>query len=126
MTFASLESFPLKEDDHLYWQSYDQSYSQLLLRGRAEDGEVRTAINEGVGDGFMTITTRGRREFQIYHVFVMKIRRETFGLEKATHEERRQWCKMAQAFIDVFGNKTPPDIIKCLGEVREVFGVPQE
>ena len=104
-------------------ESFDQTFSQLQSRGRAIDGEVIIAINEGVGSGFMQVTTRGREEFKVYHVFVLRIRRESFGLQEASPKQRREWCQMAQAFIDHFGSKTPPDIVKCLGDVREVFSV---
>jgi len=119
-----LESLPLKEDDYLHWQSFEQTYQQIQRRSPSADGEVSTAVNEGVGEGFITVKTHGKKEFIMFNVLVMKIRRETFALEKGTDEDRRNWCKMAKAFIDYFGvEKTPPDIIKCLGEVREVFAV---
>jgi len=119
-----MELFPLREVDQWDWQSFDQKYSEMECRGLLVDGLVNTAINEGVGCGFMTVTTHGRKEFIMYNVYVMKIRRETFALEAWSRKDRLQWCRMAQAFIDHFGRRnTPPDIIACLADVREVFGV---
>jgi len=65
-----------------------------------------------------------RKDFALYHILVTKIRHESAGMVEATQARRRAWEAMAQAFIDKFGNeRTPPDIIKCVAEVREHWNI---
>ena len=70
------------------------------------------------------MTTKDRDEFTTFNVFLAKIRRESEGLDATTDRRRRQWCEMADAFVEKFGvDRTPDDIIKCRDSVRTVFGV---
>jgi len=120
----ALSSIPFNQLDAIQSDMFGQNYAAIEDRGGAVDGLVKSAVNAGVGDGFITVETRGRDDFIAYNVFVSKIRRESAGMVEATQERRVKWTEMAQAFIDKFGEQhTPPDIINCLAEVRKHFSI---
>jgi hypothetical protein len=119
-----LSTIPLNGVDEMQKSMAEQSFAAIRARGGAVDGEVTTAVNAGIGDGFMEVTTRGKEQFVLYNIFVAKIRRESEGMVEATQARRVAWCKMSQAFIDEYGEeKTPRDIVECLKNVRTHFNI---
>jgi len=78
-----------------------------------DDRIVTTEDDED--DGFFTAEIKGKEEYLLYAVFVLKIRRDNAGLEHATLQEQRKWYEMAHQFVVEFGeDRTPPDIVVCM------------
>ena len=123
MSPLRLDAIPLNEIDRIMLEAHYQKYTQMLLCGAHESGEVTTNINvDGSGKTWMKVTTQGRQDFALFNVFVAKIRQESEGLSNAMREQRAAWLNMTNAFIDHFGKaKTPPDIIKYVADLTKEY-----
>jgi len=117
---TELTTITLNNLDYLEREAYGSTFNLMLNSRCTNSMEVTSTVNKGgTGDGFMVVSLRGRAEFLTYHVLVAKIRRESADLEPGAADKLTAWCSMSQAFLDKFGlEKTPPDIVKCLSNVR--------
>jgi hypothetical protein len=108
----SLDDIELNQLDLIQLEMQQQSLAHLAAKGVTRD--FCSAVNRGGGaDGFMEVRLADRKDFALYA-----------GMLEATQARRRAWVAMAQAFIDKFGKeRTPPDIIKCVAEVRAHWNI---
>ena len=113
-----LKDIPINNSiDQFYFNTATVAYTQT--HGENRDG-VTTKLVLLEGGKMILVKTRGVEESILYAVFVPKIRRESEGLFEAPIERKRAWYEMAKQFVVEFGEeRTPPDIVKCLQQVKE-------
>jgi len=114
-----LQAIELDAMDQLELEMQTSILRELKAKGRNTDFVL--AVNNGIGNGFIEVHLKDREEFLIFNLFLKKIRRESAGMVESKHERRVAWVAMAQAFVNVFGDSAPPDIVQCIKDIREAF-----
>ena len=104
--------------DVLMRRDSEEKYRAMLRAGRLTDGVAVHAVNTKNNGQFVEVVTKGEEEFILYCVFVAKIHRENEGLADQTAQAQRAWYHLASAFIDKFGDRSPPDIVEEFNAVK--------
>ena len=118
-----LEQFPIIDYiDRVYENSMREAFREKKCKGQLIDDVCHHAIL--VDSGVFECKTKGEKEFVLFTVFLAKVRRDNGELAGSTEIDRNKllsWFNLAQAFIDDFGNRTPPDVVAAHQSFKVAF-----
>lgn len=119
-----LEQYPITDyKDRINEQTMLESYRQKQRNGELREGVFfHHAFLTAYGP--FECDTKGVKESVLFSVFLLKIKRdnrELMGLKD--RQKQLEWFNLTQAFIDDFGDRTPPDVIAAHESFKEPLGL---